>query len=399
MKITKIKTKAGEFGSPVSAELSAIVERMRSDDTKAAADLIARGCLLSRLAMAQGMARYYLTDSDKLPYLMFGATFGKAGLDHPKSFTGLVMLNIPCPEGLRQVQEMKRRVQQIQFTLLAFAGVSGMTLKVIVKCDYNGADADDYQEFLKEAHESAARLYTSLVRCDLLVGEQTLVRGCRMSHDPQLYYNPDAHSLPVVREAADPLQPYEGTKTDDNGTVVWYPDFEDLKRIDLEFQTCLSKAIDECEGQAEHCLQLLADYCAMARLSEEGCVVRTSWNSMLKTLGIDLIRKTFRNSYKKDYKGKPVSQMNEKERIMRSIEEFLLRRYEMRYNTVKQVTEFRTNDLRFKPWEPLTDRELKSIVVEEMKEGGESWMSDVRTYIESAHIPEHNPIHEFLARW
>ena len=75
------------------------------------------------------------------------------------------------------------------------------------------------------------------------------------------------------------------------------------------------------------------------------------------------------------------------------------RRYEMRYNTVKQVTEFRTNDLRFKPWEPLTDRELKSIVVEEMKEGGESWMSDVRTYIESAHIPEHNPIHEFLARW
>ena len=397
MKITKIKTKAGEFGSPVSAELSAIVERMRSDDTKAAADLIARGCLLSRLAMAQGMARYYLTDSDKLPYLMFGATFGKAGLDHPKSFTGLVMLNIPCPEGLRQVQEMKRRVQQIQFTLLAFAGVSGMTLKVIVKCDYNGADADDYQEFLKEAHESAARLYTSLVRCDLLVGEQTLVRGCRMSHDPQLYYNPDAHPLPVVREAADPLQPYEGTKTDDNGTVVWYPDFEDLKRIDLEFQTCLSKAIDECEGQAEHCLQLLADYCAMAHLSEEGCVVRTSWNSMLKTLGIDLIRKTFRNSYKKDYKGKPVSQMNEKERIMRSIEEFLLRRYEMRYNTVKQVTEFRTNDLRFKPWEPLTDRELKSIVVEEMKEGGESWMSDVRTYIESAHIPEHNPIHEFLA--
>ena len=397
MKITKIKTKAGEFGSPVSAELSAIVERMRSDDTKAAADLIARGCLLSRLAMAQGMARYYLTDSDKLPYLMFGATFGKAGLDHPKSFTGLVMLNIPCPEGLRQVQEMKRRVQQIQFTLLAFAGVSGMTLKVIVKCDYNGADADDYQEFMKEAHESAARLYTSLIRCDLLVGEQTLVRGCRMSHDPQLYYNPDAHPLPVVREAADPLQPYEGTKTDDNGTVVWYPDFEDLKRIDLEFQTCLSKAIDECEGQAEHCLQLLADYCAMARLSEEGCVVRTSWNSMLKTLGIDLIRKTFRNSYKKDYKGKPVSQMNEKERIMRSIEEFLLRRYEMRYNTVKQVTEIRTNDLRFKPWEPLTDRELKSIVVEEMKEGGESWMSDVRTYIESAHIPEHNPIHEFLA--
>ena len=142
MKITKIRTKGGEFRSPVSTERDAVIERMRSDETKA--------------AMKQGMPRYYLIDVDRLPFLLFGATFGKAGLDHPKTFTGLVMLNIPCPEGLRQVQEMKRRVQQIQFTLLAFAGVSGVTLKVLVRCEYKGSDADDYLSFLKEAHESAA---------------------------------------------------------------------------------------------------------------------------------------------------------------------------------------------------------------------------------------------------
>ena len=397
MKITKIRTKGGEFRSPVSTELDAVIERMRSDETKAAADLIAKGCLYSRLAMKQGMPRYYLIDVDRLPFLLFGATFGKAGLDHPKTFTGLVMLNIPCPEGLRQVQEMKRRVQQIQFTLLAFNGVSGVTLKVLVRCEYKGSDADDYLSFLTEAHESAARLSMSLVGRDLLVGEQRLVRGCRMSHDPQLYYNPEALSLPVVRGAQDPLQAYEGTKVDDDGTVVCYPNTEEIERIDLEFQTCLSKAIDDSEGNAERCLQLMADYCAMACLQEEGSIVRASWNSYFKRLGIDLIRKTFRNSYKKDYKGKRLSQMNEKERIMRSIESFLSRRYEMRYNTVKQITEFRPNDLRFRPWKPLTDRELKSIVVEEMKEGGESWMSDIRTYIESAHIREHNPIHEFLS--
>ena len=78
MKITKIRTKAGEFGAPVSTELSAIVERMRSDDTKTVANLIATVTLRSRLAIAQGMPRYYLLDADKLPYLMFGATFGKS---------------------------------------------------------------------------------------------------------------------------------------------------------------------------------------------------------------------------------------------------------------------------------------------------------------------------------
>ena len=61
---------------------------------------------------------------------------------------------------------------------------------------------------------------------------------------------------------------------------------------------------------------------------------------------------------------------------------------------LKGMTEFRPNDLRFKQWKPLTDRELKSLVVEEMKEGGESWMNDIRTYIESAHIEDYNPIHE-----
>lgn len=80
MKITKIRTKGGEFRSPVSTELDAVIERMRSDETKAAADLIAKGCLYSRLAMKQGMPRYYLIDVDRLPFLLFGATFGKAGL-------------------------------------------------------------------------------------------------------------------------------------------------------------------------------------------------------------------------------------------------------------------------------------------------------------------------------
>ena len=399
MKITKVNTNAGTFGVPVSAELSAVVERMRSPKTKEAADRIAAIALKSRLSMKQDSPRYLLSDTDRLPYLIFAATFGKGGFDKPVSFTGLVLLNIPCPQGVRQVGELRRRVSQIPYTMLAFAGVSGVTLKVVVKCDYNVGqlNADDYLAFLKDAHESAARLYTSLVMCDLLVGEPRLTSGCRMGYDPQLYYNPDAQVLPVVRSAKDPLSVYEGTKADDDGTVVWYPDYEERERLDLEYQTCLSKAIDDCPENMEECLQALADNCAKACLAEEGCTLRASWNARFKPLGTDLIRKVFRNSYKKPYNGKPLSQMNEKERIMRSIEDFLSRRYQLRYNVVKQVTEFRPNDLRFKQWKPMTDRDLRSLVVEEMKEGGESWMNDIRTYIESAHIEDYNPIHEFLA--
>ena len=41
MKITKIKTKNGELGSPVTIELDAIVERMRSESTREAVREIA----------------------------------------------------------------------------------------------------------------------------------------------------------------------------------------------------------------------------------------------------------------------------------------------------------------------------------------------------------------------
>ena len=399
MKITKVSTKAGEMRTPATIGIDDIVERMRSPKTKDITDRIAAVALRSRLAMQQGAPRYLLTDSDRLPYLIFSATFSREGFDKPKAFTGLVMLNIPCPNGIGEVSEMRRRVSQIPYTLLAFAGVSGVTLKVVVRCEYKakGIDADDYLAFLKDAHESAARLYTSLAMCNLLVGEMRLTRGCRMSYDPQLYYNPEALVMPVVRDAKDPLQAYEGTKTDDDGQVVWYPDSDESQRFDLEFQTCLAKALDDSPTNMTECLQTLADYCAKACLPEESCTVRTSWSARFKSLGTDLIRKVFRNAYKKPYDGRPISQMNEKERIMRSIEDFLSRRYQLRYNVVKQVTEFRPNDLRFQQWKPLTDRDLKSLVVEEMKEGGESWMNDIRTYVESAHVEDYNPIHEFLA--
>jgi len=403
MKITKVTTKFGEPRSHVSTELEAVIERMRSETIKPAADKIARNAMSSRLMMKQGAPRYLLTGTDALPYLIFGATFGRGGIDDVKTMTGLLLLNIYCPEGRRQVMDMKRKVSQIPYTLLAFAGVSGVTLKVIVRCDCQAKDADDYLAFMKDAEQCAFSIYQALTGCDFLVRELSLTRGCRMSYDPQLFYHPEAQAIPVIRQENDPLKPYEGTQVEDDGQVVWYPEFNERERLELEYETCVLKAIDESEGNTERCLQLLADYCAKAQLAEEGCVVRTQWKGRFRQVGDDVIRKKFRSAYKgivktgsQSYPDKPLSQMNEKERIMRSIEEFLSRRYQLRFNVVKQVVEFRHNDLAFKPWQPLTDRQLKSIVVEEMKEGGESWMNDIRTYIESAHIQDYNPIHEFL---
>lgn len=112
MRISKIKTKVGELCTPVSTELSAVVERMRSGNNKEAAERIATSARLSRLMEEEGSPHYYLTDKDRLPYLIFSATFGKDGLDHPKDFTNLLLLDVNCEKGLSQVAMMRRRVAQ-----------------------------------------------------------------------------------------------------------------------------------------------------------------------------------------------------------------------------------------------------------------------------------------------
>ena len=409
-KITKTKTTAGELGDPITTDLEAIVELMRSDDTKDAAKRVGAVALQSRLAEAQGVPRYYIEDADDLPYLVFSTTFSRRSYDHPASFTQLTLLSIPCPNGARQVAEIKARVAQLPYTLLAFAGVSGVTLKVVVRCQYQGnekpwkpagrsrqLDTDLYLTFLKASHECASRIYMNLAMCDMTVGEQSLTHGCRMSHDPQLYYNPKSLTLPVIRGEGSVLTAYEGTKADDDGRVIWYPDYDERERIQMEYYTCLSKALDDQPECDEQCLVALAGYCQKARLEEEACIMRTHWDLRFRQLSLDVIRKVFRETYKKPYNGRTISQMNEKERIIRFIEDFFHRRYQLRYNVVKQLTEYRLNDLTFKPWQPLTDRQLKSIVVEQMKEGGESWMNDIRIYLESAHVEGYNPVHEFLA--
>jgi hypothetical protein len=87
MKITKIKTKYGEFGSPLTTGLEAIVERMRSETIKTDAERIRNVALQSRMMMENGAPRYLLKDADRLPYLLFSATCGKGGIDHPLTFT------------------------------------------------------------------------------------------------------------------------------------------------------------------------------------------------------------------------------------------------------------------------------------------------------------------------
>ena len=371
MKISKCCVKDGHKQRPVSTELAAVVERIGNEQTLKSKDL---------------------------PYLMFGATFGKGGFDDVKQFTGLLLLSTDY-HSEQTIGEWQQQALQVPYTVTAFRNASRRKLYIVVRVgSAEGSepnDAGQYLRLLKQAQQQASTVYQSLTGCELKSVDIQLNTGCKMSYDPLVQLHEDAQMFPVMVSDKNPLVAYKNVLIDVDGSVIEDAGYQERQRMREEFYTCMYKALDEYPDNEEAALNTLAGYCCQAHIGEEAAVRRTLWNYRFKEKE-GVVRKIFRAAYARRHKGKPVSQMNQKERIARTITDFFQRRYELRYNEVKQVTEFRPNDQQFRTWQPLGTRELKRIAFEEMMEGGEAWMIDIELYANSSLVKRYNPIHEFL---
>ena len=116
-----------------------------------------------------------------------------------------------------------------------------------------------------------------------------------------------------------------------------------------------------------------------------------------QSISIENIRSIFLSVYENTAEGKPMAMMSEKERIARKVQDFFERRYELRYNEMKRMEEFRPKGHDYWPWMPLTDRDLRRIAHEEMIDAGAAWSIDIEMYVRSSLVKSYNPVHEFLA--
>ena len=392
--ITRVKTTDGMFGSPVTTDLTNVYQKLRSGDFAAPVNMLAPH-ISAAILRADGLPGR-ISETDKLPYLLFSATFNQKELDEVRTFTRLLLLSVSCPEGLARVELLKERAAQLPYTLLAFTGCSRKTLKIVVECRYGDGHepqtTEEYATFLREGGQTAVRLYQALAGFKATAMTSSLLQGCRMSHDAQAVYHADAEAITIVKTDSDAA----AAELTPMGAVSERSQKEDQERQKQEYYACLDKAREEAKD-AEELVQALAFYCRKAHLPEELCVRQTMLHWGTIAVSDELKRRIFRSVYKEvKADGKPISQMTEKELMFRFIRDFFDRRYQLRYNEVKQVEEFRPNDGMNGPWQLLTQRELKRIAVEEMLEGGYGWSIDVETYVQSSIIKNYNPIHEFL---
>lgn len=78
------------------------------------------------------------------------------------------------------------------------------------------------------------------------------------------------------------------------------------------------------------------------------------------------------------------------------LEEFLKRRYEIRFNSMTDDLEYRErNSIRFS-FTTLDKRARNSIAIHALKEGIQAWDRDIDRFLHSEYVPVYNPVEEYL---
>ena len=149
------------------------------------------------------------------------------------------------------------------------------------------------------------------------------------------------------------------------------------------------------DGDLKPVFTLLADNCLKAGIPEEDAVQCTLLYNDLRSKEME-IRMTFRSVYtlKEALAGKTF--MPEIMSLTLQLEEFMLRRYEIRNNKMSGEVEYRDKSLLRFTFSPFTREVRNSICTEAHKEGLNVWDKDIERYVYSDNRPTFFPIEEYL---
>lgn len=245
--------------------------------------------------------------SGKLPVLAFGSTFKKNGDGiQLRRYNGYVLLEVNGLESQSEAEAVRREAAALPQTLLAFVGLSGRSVKIVVPFVLPDGSLPKKEEqarmFHAAAYQLAVRHYQPQLGSIISLKEPFLSRGCRMSVDPDAYYNPDAVAIRIEQ----PLQMPDGGDL----KIVPSPVRDPLEmmapgadrngQIATLFSVILMEMTRRFSESPEDDIQLLfidlAQACCRLGIPEEEAVGWTLRYEALKKYKID-VRMAFRTAY------------------------------------------------------------------------------------------------------
>ncbi|MDR1883026.1 MAG: DUF3874 domain-containing protein [Prevotella sp.] len=388
------------YVSPKAGVLSVVMDQIRSGAQRRRV----LACREDLLSYHEGME---YPEVKKTQVVLFSALFRKEqGQIVMKGYTGIVLLEVNKLAGTAEVATIRRRAADAPQTLAAFAGLSGLSVKILVGFALPGNRLPQTREeaecFHAHAYRQAVYFYQMQLGRAITLKTPVLERGCRLSYDPDLYYNPQAAVITMEQPARMPseLNWEEAQQERPNPFDRLLPGIDQSYRLLFLFSTALKEARTffggiEPDDPAPFLIRL-AENCYRSGIPEADMV---EWAMTHSPLGRHeaVLREIVRNVYalEKPFGTKPC--VHPSQVMALQLEDFMSRRYEFRRNELKKEVEYHERGVCMFGFSPVTDEVLNSISMQAHAEGLNFWDRDVKRYVFSKRVPVHNPIDYYLA--
>lgn len=346
-------------------------------------------------------------EANRLPVVYFCSTVKKQdGTFVRNQYNGLVLLKINNLANRNEAKNVRRQAAGSLQTMAAFIGSSGKSVKIVIPFtlpDHTVPQNDTLIRFFHaRAYDRAAAYYGEELQQQITVEENELDAACRLSFDPDIYYNPEA--LPIRIE-----QPWETPEklpvsapspavTDPLQRLV--PGYERSRIVSLLFENSLRQAMDATSYQKKDkdikpFLTCLAENCFRSGIPEEEVVKWLPVHTHFRIFEAE-IRTTVHNVYclSSGFGRKPC--IRPEQVLAFQADEFMKRRYEFRYNNMKGDAEYRERKSYYFNFFPVNEQVLNSISLNAQEEGIPLWDRDVKRYIYSNRVMHYSPIEEYM---
>lgn len=352
-----------------------------------------------------------VAEADKPAKIMPAAEFRKVNnVKQLKAYNGLVELTVGPLSGKAEIALVKRLAWEQPQTRLVFTGSSGRSVKIwttFTRPDNTlPAGYEEAEVFHAHAYRLAVKCYQPQLPYDILLKEPKLEQYSRLSFDPEAMYRPDSIQFYLSQPASMPNeQTYrEAVRTEKSPLTRAVPGYEAEDAVIMLFEAALQKTFAEplpLGNDLHFVLTRLAENCFRSGIPEEETVKRTRFH-YYRQLEETVIRQIVRSVYLKCKGFDTQCSLSKEQRLSLQTDEFMKRRYDLRYNTQVGEVEYRErHSFRFR-FSPIDKRALNSIALDAQAEGIPLWDRDINRYVYSNRIPVFNPLEDYLynlSRW
>ena len=220
----------------------------------------------------------------KVPKVIPAAAFvRKEGVMTLNEYNGVVMMEVNHLSGRTEADEIKELVKEFPQTFLAFTGSSGKSVKIWVRFTYPDdrlpVSREQVELFHAHAYQTAVKYYQPQLPFDIELKEPLLEQYCRLTYDPELYFNPEAMPIYMKQPVSLPSETafIRRTRETDSPLQRMAPGYENYEALSVLFSAAFNRALEELDGYREGddiqpLLVCLAEHCFRAGIPEEDTV-------------------------------------------------------------------------------------------------------------------------------